>query len=271
MNEEDQTQVGVGPRAMTRVLQLFTTLAKHRKGLTLTGLSQALAVPKSTLLNSLRPLVNEGYLVADGASYKLGPSAFRFAGSIMSAFSMPDLIETYVRALAEQTHESVGFAVSDWKVGRMIYINTVPSPQLVVYAMVAGVGAPLYASAGGRVILAHAPDDLREAYLSRGPFKPLTSRTETDPDRLRQKLIQIREEGFCASFGEMLDDTAAMAAPIFEGHGNVLGALVIGAPLKRMHANANFLLSKLLSISHRASGREGTAGSGQIHLTSAQN
>jgi len=253
---EESTKAGIGPRAMSRVLQLFTALATNRRGMTLTKLSVELEVPKSTLLNSLRPLVNEGYLVTDGSIYKLGPCAFRFAAGIMSAFSMPDLIETYIRELAEQTHESVGFAVSDWKVGRMIYIKAVPSPQPVVYAMVAGISAPLYASAGGRVMLAHAPDEAREAYLKRGPFRALTNRTEIDPDRLREKLFDIRKQGYCLSFGEMLDDTAAMAAPVFEGSGEVIGALVIGAPLERMRANADALLAALITASRRASGLE---------------
>jgi len=222
--------------------------------MTLSQLSQALEVPKSTFLNSLRPLVNEDFLVVDGGLYRLGPGAFRLAARIISAFSMPDLIRAYVKSLAETTHESVGFAISDWKVGRMIYIDTVPSPQPVVYAMLAGVSAPLYASAGGRVMLAYAPPELRDRCLARAKFKAFTSRTVTDPVAVREQLARITSQGYCLSFGEMLDDTGAMAAPVFGGQGGVLGALVIGAPIERMRANVDWLLSELLRTSHRASG-----------------
>lgn len=254
IGHEMGAKANTGPRAMMRVLELFFALTRHRKGLTLTQLSQELEVAKSTLLNSLRPLVHEGYLISDGTLYRLGPSAFRFAASVMASFSMPELLETFVRTLAEQTHESVGFAIADWKSGRMIYIKAVPSPQPVVYAMVAGVSAPLYASAGGRVLLANAPAEMRETYLSRGNFRRLTERTETDPDMLRAKLAVIREQGYCMSFGEMLDDTAAMAVPVLEGHGTVLGALVIGAPIERMRANQDELLRALIATGRSASG-----------------
>ena len=265
-SEDDGARTAPGPRAMSRVLQLFTALARHRKGMTLSQISQELEAPKSTLLNSLRPLVSDGYLVADGPLYKLGPHAFRFAAGIMASFSMPELIETYIRNLAEQTHELVGFAIGDWKAGRMIYIKAVPSPQPVVYAMVVGVSAPLYASAGGRVLLAYAPEEARDAYLARGPFRPLTDRTEVDPDRLRQKLIEIRDQGYCVSFGEMLSDTAAMAAPVFEGHGATIGALVIGAPIERMRANEDALLQALVATAQRASGLEAGQKAGFWHL-----
>ncbi len=251
---DEGAKANTGPRAMMRVLDLFTTLTRHRKGMTLTQLSQELDVAKSTLLNSLRPLVQEGYLLSEGTLYRLGPGAFRFAARLMAAFSMPELLESFVRNLAEQTHESVGFAIADWKSGRMIYIRAVPSPQPVVYAMVAGVSAPLYASAGGRVLLANAPAEMRETYLARGNFRRLTERTETDPDVLRAKLAVIRQQGYCLSFGEMLDDTAAMAVPVFEGHDSVLGALVIGAPIERMRSNQDALLQALIEAGRSASG-----------------
>lgn len=247
---------GIGPRAMSRVLQLFMILARQRDGMTLSQLSQALGVPKSTFLNMLRPLVIDDFLAVDGALYKLGPGAFRLASGIMSAFSLPELTKTYVRSLAAKTHESVGFAISDWSMGRMIYIDAVPSPRPVMYAMVAGVSAPLYASAGGRVLLAYAPDDLRENYLNRKSFKPLTSKTKTDPNVLRAHFAEIRGQGYCVSFGEMLDDTGAIAAPVFVNQDTLLGALVIGGPIERMRACVDSLLVELLKTSRRASGAE---------------
>ena len=233
-SEEAATKGGAGPRAMSRVLHLFATLAGQRDGMTLSQLSQALEVPKSTFLNSLKPLVIDGYLVADGPLYRLGPGAFRLAAGIMSSFSLPGMIQTYVRSLAAKTRESVGLGVADWELGRVIYVEAVQSTRPVLYAMRSGISAPLYASAAGRVLLAHAPLAQRDEYLDRRSFRPLTGKTQTDPQALREQLGEIRTQGYCLSFGELLEDTAAMAAPVFGTEDQILGALMIGAPIERM-------------------------------------
>src|SRR4051794_39117671 len=100
-----------GPRAMSRVLRLFDLLARHREGMTLSELSVALEVPKSTFLASLTGLVADGFLLNQGKVYTLGPGAYRLAGTIMASFSMPDIVRYYVRDLGRITNESVGFAI----------------------------------------------------------------------------------------------------------------------------------------------------------------
>lgn len=254
--DEHRTKPGIGPRAISRVLRLFTTLAGRPAGMTLSQLSHALDVPKSTFLNTLRPLVSERFLIVDGTLYRLGPAAFRHAAKIMSAFSASDMIQTYVRLLAERTHESVGFGIGDWELGRAIYIEAVESKRPVLYAMRAGVSAPFYASAAGRVLLAYAPAHLRDGYLDRKSFRRLTSNTETDPGALREQLDTIRDQGYCLNFGELLEDTAAIAAPVFAGDNSLLGALMIGAPIERMRSNFDDFLFELIEVSRHASGIE---------------
>jgi DNA-binding IclR family transcriptional regulator len=91
---------------MSRVLSLFVLLARQPNGLSLTEISQALGVSKSTFLNSLRALTADGHLICENNLYRLGPSAFRLAGTIMSAWSAPDIIRHYLRELAQATSES---------------------------------------------------------------------------------------------------------------------------------------------------------------------
>jgi len=243
-----------GPRAMSRVLRLFDLLARRRDGMTLSDLSLALDVPKSTFLASLRALVADGFLLNQGSLYLLGPSAFRLAGTIMSAWSMPDIVRYYVRDLGQATSESVGFAIADWDIGQAIYTDAMNSPQPVHYAMRVGIRAPLYASAAGRVLLAFAAPDKRDAYLERAHFRQLTPATRTTPEAIRESLETIVQLGYCASFGEMLKDTAALAVPVFDAAGANIGALMVAAPLGRMQNNYEFLLRQLVRCGRQASG-----------------
>jgi DNA-binding IclR family transcriptional regulator len=243
-----------GPRAMSRVLRLFDLLAARRGGMSLSEASEALGVPKSTLLGSLKALVADGFLVSEGGSYLLGPGTYRLAGAIMAGWSMPDLVRPYVRGLSEATRESVGFGIVDWEIGQIIYTDAVNSPQPVHYAMRVGVRAPLYASAAGRVLLAFAPEERVAEYLRRTRFKPLTDSTLTTAEQLKEQLVEVRKLGYCASFGELLKDSGAVAAPVFDPRGEVVGALMVGAPLERMRDNLEALLSAVRSFGRQASG-----------------
>lgn len=243
-----------GPRAMSRVLSLFELLSRQRAGMSLTELGQALDVPKSTFLSSLRALTADGFLICENNLYRLGPAAFRLAGTIMSAWSTPDIIRHYLRELAQATSESVGFAIADWEIGQVIYIDAVNSTQPVHYAMRVGIRAPLYASAAGRVLLAFAPPEKRESYLSRARFKALTPSTRTTPESVLESLRSVSTKGYCASFGEMLQDTAAIAVPVFDAGNSNAGALMVAAPLNRMRSNFDFLLEQLLRAGRQASG-----------------
>jgi hypothetical protein len=54
-----------GPRSLERLLALFDVLSTAPNGSSLAELSTLLGSPKSSLLNLLRPLVSEGFLVHD--------------------------------------------------------------------------------------------------------------------------------------------------------------------------------------------------------------
>nr|WP_314437260.1 IclR family transcriptional regulator [uncultured Brevundimonas sp.] len=243
-----------GPRAIGRVLSLLNLLARRRDGMTLSELSQALDVPKSTFLASLRGLAADGYLVHRAGVYALGPAAFRLAGAMMAAWSMPDVMRHYVQELAQATNESVGFAVADWDIGQAIYADGVSSRQTIHYSMRPGIRVPLYASAAGRVLLAHASPAQRHAYFTKAHFRALTPATLTDPTEILAALEAIARQGYCASFGEMLKDTAAIAAPVFDAHDQPLGALFVAGPLERLKAHEDELLAEVLRHAAAASG-----------------
>jgi DNA-binding IclR family transcriptional regulator len=170
---------------------------------------------------------------------------------------MSDLVRPYVRRLSESTRESVGFGIADWEIGQVIYTDGVNSPQPVHYAMRAGLRAPLYASAAGRVLLAYADEKQRAAYMARMPFRPLTPATLTTADRLNENLAAVRKLGYCASFGELLNDTAAIAVPVFDPNDEIVGALMVAAPLERMRTNYDHLLNAVRTFGRQASGLDG--------------
>jgi DNA-binding IclR family transcriptional regulator len=253
-SETQERDGGSGPRAMGRVLALLELLAKTPVGLPLADISVALGAPKSTLLNSLRPLVTDGFLVVEGVLYRLGPRAFRLAATIGSAYDLPRMVRGYLRDLADETQESVALAVLDLEMRRSVYIDVVESSRPVRYAMRLGMSGPLFSTAAGRVLLAYQPSRYREDYIAKAKLVAFTERTNTDRDVLRAQLEEVRKTGVWVSLGESVEDSAAIAAPIFGPDGEVLAAISLGAPSDRLLANRDVLIAAVTKTAAHASG-----------------
>jgi DNA-binding IclR family transcriptional regulator len=252
----DKDEAG-GPRAMSRVLKLMGVLAKAPEGLSLTDLASALDTAKSTMLASLKPLAADDFLVVEGNLYRLGPRAFRLAAEIGSAWSLPRTLRGYLRALADRSGESVGLAVLDTEMRRSVYVDVIESQRPVRYALKIGMSGPLHSTAAGRVLLAHQPKTYQDAFFKSGKLAAITSRTTTDVKALMTQLEAVRQDGYWLSIGETIEDSAAIAAPVFGPNGDVLAALTIGAPSDRMQANLDAMRETLIEISAHASGRAG--------------
>ena len=256
-----------GPRSLTRILGLFDVLAKKPEGLTLAELNSVLQSPKSSLLNLLRPLVAEGYLMHSHGFYRLGPTAFRLAANIMSVWNFSNLVRPYLEELSVRSKESVYIGVLDRDAQAITYVDAIDSGHSIRYAITVGASRPLYCTAAGRVLLAFAPDDFREDYIRTVKLVRRTENTLTDRKELRKKLEEIRRTGLSTSVSEMFEGSAAIAAPIYGSEGKVIAAIAIGAPADRFDLELPHLRELISEIATRVSGAPGIAVSEQEPLS----
>lgn len=245
-----------GPRSLARLLGLFDVLAKSPSGLTLAELNAALASPKSSLLNLLRPLVAGGYLNCEAGRYRLGPSIFRLASNVMSAWSFSKALRPYLEELAERTRESAYVGVLDRDARVVTYVDAIDSPHTVRYSTPVGATSPLYCTAAGRVLLAFADDGFQREYLRAVKLEARTPKTVATRKALREELARVRKSSVSVSVGEMFPEAAAVAAPIFAADGTVSAALVVGGPSARIQPRLSLLRALIEEIAMRASGLE---------------
>ncbi len=227
-----------GPRSLLRTLRILEHLAAVPDGMTLTRLSVDLQSPKSSLLGLLRPLCGLGYATQTGGRYQLGPAAYRLGVAIMPMLSMSRIAVPILRELVERCDETVLIATLDREAGMATYVEKIESSRSIRYTVPLGTSRPLYCSAAGRVLLAHADQEFVDRYLRTAGFAPLTPHTLTRPAELRALLPRIREQGIAMTVGEVSSDVAGFAAPIFDHGGTAIAALAMAAPVTRVRTNA---------------------------------
>jgi DNA-binding IclR family transcriptional regulator len=237
-----------------RLVALFEALATSEEGLSLAELSTTVSAPKSSLLGILRSMVALGYMEHGHALYRLGPKSFRLAADILAVRRFPNLVRPILQDLAAKSGETVFLVVLDRVARRMTYADIIDSPNPVRYTVPTGTTRPLYVSAGGQLLLAHQEPAWIDAYIGATVLEPLTPRTVTDPEQLRERLAAIRREGFAISLGETVPGAAGLAAPIFNADGSVTAGLLIGAPIDRFDQELPQLRRLLREAVTRVSG-----------------
>lgn len=253
-------QEATGPRSLMRLLGLFGTLAKAPKeGLGLAELKLVLNSPKSSLLNLLRPLVATGYLNLESGRYRLGPSIFRLAGTIMSVWNFSNAVRPFLEELAVRSRESVYLGVLD-RAGKVItYVDAIDSPHSVRYSVPVGAVRPLYCTGAGRVLLAFADKAWQDDYISTTKLEARTARTVSTQMGLRVAIDQVRKTNISISVGEMFPESASISAPVFGADGTIAAAIAIGGPTERLNPRLAELRVIIADVAARASGKEWVA------------
>ena len=178
-------------------------------------------------------LLHKGYLVQDEelGVYRPGPKI----GLLNKGFEIHQVIALLARPILKQMTLKTGeFASIYVREGlERVVLAREEGTQALRYTVAEGQRLELHTGASGKILLAYAPKEVVETLLSSSPLVKRTSRTITDPVQLQRELENIRRQGFAESTGERVAEAAAVATPVFDSKGDLVGALSIAGPVSR--------------------------------------
>jgi IclR family acetate operon transcriptional repressor len=167
------------------------------------------------------------------------------AGEYLESVDIVKISRPVIQQVTAATGESAALGVKNgWEV---VNLCKEDSPQLVKPTLQIGERSPLYASACGKAILAHMPEDQIEGYLSSVPLESITSKTITNPKVLHSQLRRIRAKGVAYNREEISEQIIAIAAPVFDLYGSVSAAIVVSFPITRTSPKKERSLEKIIA------------------------
>lgn len=245
------------PRAVQRVMSLFVIIADQQKGgASLTELSERLECPKSSLLNLLRPLVEDRYLVQEGNLYYLGSAVFNFASKIIGNSRYTDLIKSHLEDLNLQTDETAVFASFDRTSALLNYVSIVESRQTIRYSASSGMTAPLHSTAVGRAVLAYFSLEELEDWLQ-AHETVWRKQKHFSLEELHAQTAEIRQQGYSYSGGPSASGAGGVTAPLFGRVGELIGVIFVGAPVDRTNQKKDLLVTKVVAAARSLSSAMG--------------
>jgi DNA-binding IclR family transcriptional regulator len=209
-------------------------------------LGTKLGVSPSTAHRLLGDLEELGMVARTSTGhYRLGMEFLRLAWTAGTRFPLRDAANDVLAELTAGSAESSFFAVYNEQRRQLMFSVSVESSHPLRYTVPRGVWLPLHAGASGLAILAFLPAEVQSEIIQ-GRLDALTDRTLVDPDKLIERLAQIRKDGYALSHGERIDGAIAIAAPVLGPAGAVVGDVGITIPDSRFNAATTAELTGLV-------------------------
>lgn len=201
-------------------------------GATLTELSEHLGRPKSTLHRHLSTLAEYDFVSPDGDVYDVGFRFLELGEHTLNRREAYRLAESPVRDLARETGERAQFVVEEH--GEGVYLHIETGEHAVRTGLSVGRRIPLHSTAAGKVVLAHLPDERVDEVIEGTGLPPLTDETITDGDELRAELARVVDRGYAFNREENIEGLRAVAGPVTDGDGGLIGVLSVSGPSNRL-------------------------------------
>jgi IclR family acetate operon transcriptional repressor len=221
-------------QSVDRALDLLEALAAAEGEVSITALAARTSLHVSTVHRLLSTLLRRGYV-------RQNPETSRYyAGAKLATLSegrsrfgeLRLRVRPVLRSITEATRETANLVVLDDLAA--VYIETVPSPQVVRLFTQAGNRVPLHATGAGKALLAALPTARRDGVLDRIELRAYTPHTIVDPTALRRALEEVRERGYAIDDEEYDDGVRCVAVPVTGGPNELIGAISISAPASRL-------------------------------------
>lgn len=220
-------------QSIYRAAAILGALRQAGRPLTVTDVSQALGLHRTTTHRMMMSLVDVGFIHHDPERglYRLGLGLVELGTAVLQQIDLVSVARPYVLDLSNRTNETTFLAVLHDR--SAVYVEKAESPRSVRTSVTVGQRHPLHATSVGKAILAFLPPDQRDRILMGYTLTQYTEKTITLLPDLLTELDRTRERGFALQLEERDPDVNGLAAPVFTADG-LVGALCISGPSNRM-------------------------------------
>ena len=212
---------------LLRGLNILSLYTREMPALTLTEITRATKLNKTTVYRILSTLENAGYLLrdADTKRYRPGLKVLQLGFASISSLEVRQVARRYLKTLSQQVGETVSLSVLDGT--DIIYVDRVRNQRIVGVVLGLGSRLPAHCASMGKAMLAHLPPPELSQYLDQVTLQPCTAKSLVDRQALEAELALVRSQGYATNDEELEMGLRAVAAPIWDNSNHAVAAVNI--------------------------------------------
>jgi DNA-binding IclR family transcriptional regulator len=240
--------------AALRSLAVMEFVANSERSVSLTEIMQAVKLPKPTVFRILNTLEEAGILLREPEAkrYVPGERLTVLAGNVLLNSPWRSARRAILEELVERLGETCNLTVPNGH--HVMYLERVEAHWPLRINFHAGSKVPLYASASGKLFLAHAAKRVRDRLLTSAPLIAQTRHTLTSLSALETEFAKIRRLGYAVDNEEYLAGICCVAVPVVNDQDKVVAGVSVHGPSTRMNlANLDEILPALRDAAEQVS------------------
>ncbi len=220
--------------SVQKALDILDIFTPQKPELSLTELAGLLSLNKSTLFGLLRTLEHHGYIVQNPQTkrYRLGLHLLDRAALVVDYADVSRVAPPFLDELRDKVEENAHLGVMED--GEIVYLYRAQGPHSLSVNSRPGMRAPVHCTSMGKAIMAFLPPEEVASIIEKRGLPASTPNTITDPALLQENLHEIRQQGYAVDTEELHIGSQCVAAPIFDMHDKVVGAVSVSVPSVRM-------------------------------------
>ncbi|WP_375481641.1 IclR family transcriptional regulator [uncultured Jatrophihabitans sp.] len=240
-----------GRTVLSRAVAVLDAFDESHRSLTATEIAARATLPLSTAHRLIGELVAVDVLARTGDRYVVGRRLWTLGLLAPVQTGLRDVAAPFLQDIYAATRATVQLAVRDGH--HALYVDRIAGNSSVAVLNTPGGRLPLHTTGVGKVLLAHAPTEVRNEVLR--SLTRVTAHSVTHVGRMRDQLRRVREQGYATTSEEMSLGASSIAVPVVRGpHGDGPVVAALGLVVPELGRHRPRLLSALL-VAARGIGR----------------
>ena len=206
-------------------------------------LSRKLNLHKNNVFRLLATLEESGYIEQNGDTerYRLGTRCLELGAAFSRDHALMKSARPILEELVGDCNETAHLAVLRDR--EVVHLDGVQADQMLICSLRVGQRLPVHCTALGKVLIACGGAESKEQIQSLLRENPsgLTARTPstlTDTQKLLDELGSVAAQGMARDLEECEFGMGCVAAPVFDGFGQLLAAVSVSGPISRLSEDA---------------------------------
>jgi len=232
-----------------RTLLILSCFHSDRQRLALSDISRITELPIATCFRIIQRLVEWGALERDADNrYRIGLRLWEVASLAPRSTGLQRIARPYLLDFYEKTGYVTHLAIREGTELVSIERFQDPRPATRTDRPLTGRRYEMHASAIGQVLLAHAPQHIRDRVLA-SPLTVFTPNTMVDRPTLVRVLDDIRRCGYAVTDRQVDLQHVSVAAPVRDASGSVIAAVSLARKAEEADQRNMIRLARLAAAS----------------------